>query len=102
MLNDKRIIFNNNSNQIEIKRITDYAYSGVRVLDDKDSNKKNTDFKKSMLGLVEYVYDITNNNVKHTINTPETSYNNKMILNAIMISYHKKRKIKFKERLWKK
>jgi predicted dehydrogenase len=102
LLDNKRIIFNSNSNQIEIKKITGYAYSGIRVLDDKNSDKKNTDYRKSMLGLADYVYDITNNNVKHTINTPEASYNNKIILNAIMISYHKKRKIKLKESAWKK
>ena len=56
LFSDKRIIINDNSRLIESKEIVDYSYSGVKVLNDRTTNKIETDYKISFLNIVEYLY----------------------------------------------
>ena len=102
LFSDKRIIINDNSRLIESKEIVDYAYSGVKVLNDRTTKKTETDYKISFLNIVEYIYNITEQGIANTINTPQSSYNNKLIVDNIIISYDNQKKVDLKEVIWKK
>lgn len=67
--------------------VTDYVYSGVKILNDKESVYKGTGYRHSMIGAAKYVYDVTCGNVTHTVNTPQAAYNNALIATAIGTSF---------------
>lgn len=101
LLSDRRIILNNNSRQCEVKKITDYAYSGVKVLNDNDPSRVETGYKTSIFKATEYLYNITSRGGRHTINTPRQSYNNAIILEFIKESYLAKKLIPIESHVWK-
>lgn len=94
---DRRLMINDNSRSIETRLVGDYAYSGVKVLDDRNPHYEKTGYSRAMLNTVDYIYDITTGSKKHLKNTPEMSYANKLILDAVKVSYEKKLKIKIGE-----
>jgi len=96
-----RVVFTDNGNSIMDYNISSYAYSGVKVLSDSPIKNK-TKYDTSMLKTIEYLYDIENNNKLHTINTVQDSYNNHLVVDKIIASYEKEKKIQFKEKLWKR
>ena len=71
----------------------DYAYSGVRCLDDQHPAVEKTGYPFSMLNAVEYVYEISLGMRQHDENTPETAYQNKCIVDAVRQSYEEQKRI---------
>lgn len=96
-----RIILNDNSKQCEVRETSNYAYSGVKVLDDINPSRSVTEYKTSIPQATDYIYNIIRNNTPHTINTPQQSYNNSLILSAIKESYKKGGLITIESSAWK-
>lgn len=83
--------------------VTDYVYSGVKILNDKESVYTETGYRRSMLGAVEYIHDITRGRIAHTINTPQSAYNNALIATAVGLSFQDGAvKLNFGIDLWKR
>jgi predicted dehydrogenase len=102
ILTDKgRSVFTDNGNTFINYSLTEYAYSGVKVLNNKPKRKK-TQYANSILKCVEYLYDITFNQKIHNKNKVVDSYNNHILLDKIVESYKKEKKIVIEEQLWKK
>lgn len=102
LLRDERICINDNSRQVESRKLADYVYSGVRVLDDHHAVQSVTQYDNSMLSSVEYIYDVVTGNCPHTINTPQNAYNIKLIIEKIKHSYELQKIIDLKVNEWKK
>jgi predicted dehydrogenase len=94
LMNDKRVVINDNSRRLETRLICDYAYSGVRCIDDRHPTAQETGYAFSMLNSVQYLYEITNGSRPHEENTPKSSIQNKCIIEAVKRSYDQKRRIK--------
>jgi len=99
LTNTKRYIFTDNGNNYLEFELDDYAYSGVKVLSNSPIKSK-TEYNISMLATIDYIYNITTNKLKHTINTVKDSYNNHILINKIIESYAKNNEIKLKNKLW--
>lgn len=97
LFSDERTILNANTRRIEKRQIADYVYSGVKVLNDDCPVFQKTEYDTSLLKTVEYIYQVTCAGLKHAINTPELSYNDALIIDKIIASYEKSKKIKIKE-----
>jgi predicted dehydrogenase len=93
---DRRVIINDNSRTIETRSVTDYVYAGVKALDDRRPHYEESGYSRSMLNAVAYLHDITIGEKTHTQNTPDNSSANKLILDAIMLSYEKSQRIEVK------
>jgi len=103
LLKDRRLTLIDNSQRIKEVPITEYAYSGVKVLNEREAKYRETGYKFSMRGVADYVFDVTIGNKVHTINTPQTSYNNQLIINCIVESYaHGAVKLFLEPESWKK
>ena len=100
LLSDKRITINDNSRKVDKRQLTNYAYSGVNILDDSRSVTEMTEYDIAILKGVEYIYQITCGLRTHTINTPEQSYNNRMITDKIITSYESNEKVYMNEDGW--
>ena len=99
----KRIVIHDNSQRIKTVPITSYAYSGVNVLNERIAQYADTSYKYSMLNSIAYIYDVTVGNICHTINTPDSSFNNLLIINAVVESFNQGGKRVFLENgIWKK
>lgn len=82
--------------------VTSYAYPGVKVLSERQSSYRETGYKLSMLNAIKYVFDVTAGKTKHTVNTPESSYNNQLIMDAIAASFDRGLvKMNFEPGQWK-
>ena len=82
--------------------VTSYAYPGVRVLNDEQSRYRETAYKRSMLDAARYVFDVTTGTKPHTINTPESSYNNQLIIDSIIESFDRGMiRLNFESTNWK-
>lgn len=100
MFSNGRFTINDNSRNIETRGLRGYAYPGVNVLDDKNRESGTTQFALSMLKAVEYIYQITTGQLDHTVNTPEFSCNNALIIDKIVNSFDKKEKVAIRENEW--
>lgn len=98
----ERVCINDNSRQVEVRKLTSYVYSGVRVLDDHHPVRMETQYDISMLNTATYIHDVVNRSCVHTINTPEIAYNVKLIIERIKQSYESKQTIDIKVNEWKK
>jgi predicted dehydrogenase len=96
LFDDQRVIINDNSRTIETRSVIDYAYAGVKALDDRRPHYEESGYRRSMLDAVAYLHAITTGERAHTQNTPDNSYTNKLILNAIVQSYEKSQRIEVK------
>jgi predicted dehydrogenase len=90
---DKRVTLNDNSRTIETKQVGNFAYSGVKALADRQPTYEDSGYRSSMVKAVAYIHDITTGKKRHTINTPEMSYEHMRIVEAIKLSYDKGLKI---------
>jgi hypothetical protein len=73
--------------------VGEYAYGGVKALDDKNPLREDTGYRFALPAAVDYIYEITVNNKVHDRNTPESSLIDRAILDAILLSYENKTKI---------
>lgn len=99
---DGRIILNDNSRQIERRPVVDFAYSGVKALDDVHPVRNEAGFRTSMLRTVEYIHGVAGGTVPHTVNTPYDSFLNKHIIDKICLSYDQDQLIDIEDVTWKK
>ena len=97
-----RICFNDNFRQIEIRRPGNYVYVGVRVLDDRHPERVETEYELSMLNAVAYLRDVATGSCPHTVNTLQSAYNNKLIVDRIRQSYSSQSTLEFKRNEWKR
>lgn len=97
---DRRITINDNSRQMVTRNTTSYEYSGVRVLDDQKPRSVPTGYSFSMPAAVDYIHRVTTGKTAHTVNTPETSAVNKLIVDAIFYSYRQSTPIDIGESPW--
>jgi predicted dehydrogenase len=97
LMTDKRMTVNDNSRRMETRILGNYAYSGVKCLNDRNPVVEDTGYALSMLNAAGYVYDITTGARRHDENTPESSYQTKCIVEAIKQSYEEERKIRIGE-----
>lgn len=102
LFKERRVTINDNSRQLVTRGLVDYAYSGVRVLDDRTPAQTATGYGSSMLGVADYVYRITTGAAPHTVNTPQASCLNKLIVDTIISSYEKDSKLIIGASSWKK
>lgn len=96
-----KIVFTDNGNTLFKFNLSSYAYSGVKVLT-KNPIQIDTEYGISMLNSIEYLYDITNSEKIHNINTVVISYNNQLLLDRIVESFDQEKKVILEETLWKK
>ena len=101
LMENRRLVFTDNGNTVFNYDLSNYAYSGVKVLS-KEPTKKTTKYEISMLSSIEYLYDITCNNKIHGINTVVDSYNNHLLVDKIIESFKQEKKLVLEESLWKK
>jgi predicted dehydrogenase len=103
LFSDRRLSLVDNSQRVRETLVTGYVYSGVKVLNEREALFRETGYKFSMKGAVEYIHNITTGKIAHVINTPETSYNNLLIINYIIESFKQGAvKINLEPELWKK
>ncbi|MEI7605792.1 MAG: Gfo/Idh/MocA family oxidoreductase [Rhodospirillaceae bacterium] len=83
--------------------VTGYAYGGIRILNDGAARRRETGYPQSMTASAGYIHDVTSGIVPHTINTPQSSFNNALILDGVVDSYQSGlAKLTFGSRPWKK
>jgi predicted dehydrogenase len=100
---DRRLTLVDISQGIREAPVTDYAYSGVKVMNDRAAQVRDTKYKVSMVDGVAYVHDVTTGMIPHLLNRPESSYNNSLIVNHIIESYDRGSiKLPFETAKWKK
>ncbi|MBU2699176.1 putative dehydrogenase [Sporomusaceae bacterium BoRhaA] len=102
LLTDQRIVINDNSRQILVRTVTDYAYSGVKVLNDREPLVNDTKYQYSLIDAVDYISQITNSQRNHDVSTPVQSFNTKLLIDAIVKSYINHQKVCLEEKKWKR
>jgi predicted dehydrogenase len=100
LTHDERITINDSSRQLEIRGLTDFAYPGVKVLDDRSPVRVETELNMSMLHAVNYVHEVTAKGRPHVVNTPGQSCNNKVIVDKVKQSFQTGCKLEFAEDAW--
>jgi len=103
LLTDRRITLMDNSRAIRESSLTEYAYPGVRVLNDRLPTFSDTWLSQAMVDAVEYVCKVATSEVVHATNTLAASYNDALIVEQIIESFEKEgAKLEFEQGLWKK
>ena len=103
LLSDRRLALIDNSQRMKEVPITGYAYSGVKVLNEREAKYRDTGYKLSMKDAAGYIFDVTVGYTSHYVNTPQTSFNNLLIISRIIESYAEGAvKLHLEPELWKK
>lgn len=103
LFSDRRQTLIDTSKVVRESSVTSYAYSGVKVMNDREARYLETGQPYSMRSAAEYVFEVTGGRVAHTINTPQSSFNNQLIINNIIESFERGSvKLHFEQGLWKK
>jgi predicted dehydrogenase len=103
LFTDKRKTLIDISQAVRDTNVGEYAYSGVKIMNDRDASISETEYRTSMYDAICYLYDITNYKIMHTINTPAQSYNNLLVIDAIIKSYSSQGiKLNFESQQWKR
>jgi len=103
LFTDKRKTLIDISQAVRDTNVGEYAYSGVKIMNDTDASISETEYRTSMYDAICYLYDITNYKIMHTINTPAQSYNNLLVIDAIIKSYSNQGiKLNFESQQWKR
>lgn len=103
LFSDRRLTLVDISQGLKETPVTGYAYSGVKVMNERESQYRETGYKSSMKDAVGYIYDITTGKLPHGVNTPQSSWNNLQIINHITESFERGSvKLHFEQGLWKK
>lgn len=103
LFSERRLTLVDISQGLKETPVTGYAYSGVKIMNERESQYRETGYKSSMKDAVGYIYDITTGNSAHKINTPQSSWNNLQIINHITESFERGSvKLHFEQGSWKK
>lgn len=87
LFSDRRMTIVDNSRAVREVTLGDYAYSGVKVLADTDPVYRSTNMPEAMLGAVDYLCQVANGAVPHTVNTLNDSYACMQIVEKIEESF---------------
>lgn len=97
-----RFTITDNGNTLVTKKISNYDYSEVKVLEN-NGKSESTGYRQSMIESVKYIYNLVEEDTKqHNINTIASSFNNHLIVEKIIESNQKKQILKLEETQWKK
>jgi|GEM_PF-2106192 len=100
---DRRTALVDISQGIRESPVTGYAYSGVKIMNERQARYRETGYKTSMVDAVAYLHDITTGTTAHETNTPQSSYNNSIIINRIIESFERGSvKLNMEHALWKR
>jgi len=103
LFSDRRLTLVDISQGLKETPVTGYAYSGVKVMNERESQYRETGYKSSMKDAVGYIHDITTGKAPHGINTPQSSWNSLRIINHIAESFERGSvKLHFEQGLWKR
>lgn len=103
LFSDRRMTLIDTARALREAQVTDYAYSGVKVMDDRCATLRETGLKLSMLDAVAYVHAITIGQTIHNVNTAWSSYDNFLIIEKIIESYELgSSKLNFEDGAWRK
>jgi predicted dehydrogenase len=103
LFTDRRLALVDNSQRVREVPVTGYAYSGVKVLNEREAQYRETGYKFSMRDAVGYVHNITTGKTAHEVNTPPSSCNNLLIINHVIESFNQGLvKLNLAPGLWKK
>ena len=92
LFDDWRVIIKNNSRQLERRMTADFAYSGVKVLDDSNPTMVETEFDRSMIAAVQYLKGLAAGE-PHLINTPRVALRVQRVADAVRASFERAEKI---------
>ena len=84
---NKRLTFVENSSSLRTAIVGEFAYSGVRTIQDAASKTAPTGLDRAMVGAAQYVYDITVGKRQHSVNTPRSAYNSAVLAEKIEQSF---------------
>jgi predicted dehydrogenase len=83
--------------------VTPYAYSGVKVINERQAVIRDTGYKFSMQDAVAYLHEITSGRKPHVTNTPQSFYNDLLVVEKVIESYERGSvKLDFEPQSWKK
>lgn len=99
---DGRITLNDNSRQIERRSVVDFAYSGVKALDDTHPVRMEAGFRTALPRTIDYIHRVVSGIIPHSTNTPSDALLNKHIIDVICLSYERDQLIDIEDITWKK
>jgi hypothetical protein len=103
LFTDRRLTLVDITQRVRETPVTGYVYSGVNVMNERQAQYRETGYKLSMVDAIKYIHNITTGQLAHEINTPQSSYNNLLIINYIVESFRRGSvKVIFEQGLWKK
>ncbi len=83
--------------------VTPYAYSGVKIMNEHQAVIRETDYRFSMKHAVAYLHDVTGSKAPHTTNTPQSFYNDLLVVEKVIESFERGSvKLDFEAGQWKK
>lgn len=89
LFTDRRMTLVDMSQGLRNSFVTDYAYSGVKIMNEREARYCETGYRSSMVEAIGYLYDISAGKREHAINTPKSSYNNSLLVNTIVASFNR-------------
>ncbi len=99
---DGRITINDNSRQIERRAVVNFAYSGVKALDDVHPVRMEAGFRTALLRTADYIHGVASGSIPHSTNTPYDALLDKHIIDMIGLSYERDQLINIEDMTWKK
>lgn len=94
---DGRITLNDNSRQIERRTVVNFAYSGVKALDDVHPARMEAGFRAALPRTIDYLHGVVSGAIPHSTNTPSDALLNKHIIEMICLSYERDQIINIKD-----
>jgi len=89
LFSDRRLTIFDNSRTIRECRLSDYAYSGVKVLSDTTPVYNDSGMSTAMVDAVDYIYNIATEKISHTTNTLNDSFNCMRVLERVVESFER-------------
>lgn len=103
LFSDRRITILDNSRTIRESGFGEFAYSGVKVLDDRAPTYTDTGLSRAMVAAVDYVFRLAASKAVHETNTLAASYNNALVVEQVIRSYEQGfAKLTFEKSKWKR
>ena len=89
LFTDRRMTIVDMSQGLRNSFVTEYAYSGVKIMNEREAQYLETGYRLSMVEAIAYLYDISTGKRAHEINTPKSSYNNNLLMKCIVESFNR-------------
>jgi predicted dehydrogenase len=101
-LSDRRLAFTYNTRRMVTVPISDYDYSGVKILDERNPQMRETGYDRSFLGAVECVARFASSEAERSDEFLKQSYNVRLLVEMIEKSNRENKKITIEGSQWKK